>query len=156
MKYPAQGNLVWTWPNVLLSTLILMAQPGIAQPGIAQPSAPVPPASPSASTVASPQDVERLLQEVKNERELQKKVRVEAEQAFSQTTSLFNLFLVVLGLILIAAIASLWLLRRAVINEVAEVAQRHLRELRDLKGNLADAIESVDLVMQKPIAWIAV
>ncbi|NJM94984.1 MAG: hypothetical protein HC792_00325 [Acaryochloridaceae cyanobacterium CSU_5_19] len=52
-------------------------------------------------------------------------------------------------MILTAAIASLWLLRRAVIHEVTEVAQRHLRELRDLKGHLADAIEAVDLVLQK-------
>ncbi|NJM94983.1 MAG: hypothetical protein HC792_00320 [Acaryochloridaceae cyanobacterium CSU_5_19] len=59
MKYPAQGSLIWTWPSLLLSTLILMARPGIAQT-----TTTVNPPSSPAPALASQADLDRMLKEL--------------------------------------------------------------------------------------------
>ena len=67
--------------------------------------------------------------ELQQERRINAQVQAEANQIFSRTMTLFNLLLVTLALLLAAAIAALFLLRRAVIREVAEIVQLHLKEL---------------------------
>lgn len=107
--------------GIVLSTFLVSI--GFAQ---AQPIEPKTlESTPKTVIVAQAQQLEQLQQE----RRVQQQVQAEANQIFSRTMTLFNILLVTLALLLAAAIAALFLLRRAVIREVADIVQVHLKEL---------------------------
>ncbi|NJM76108.1 MAG: hypothetical protein HC852_10335 [Acaryochloridaceae cyanobacterium RU_4_10] len=95
--------------SVLLSALILSA--GLTTAQTTKPSSLPQPATLTARP--DRQEIQDLLKQIQREREIQSQVKTEADRQFKQTTFLFTVFLAVLGLILAAAIAMLWLLRRA-------------------------------------------
>src|SRR3569832_1910997 len=116
MKYKNLNIFTWVAHlSVILSTFMLSV--GLA---IAQPTRPNAPGENPTSTLSAPerQELERL----REDQWIQKRVQAEV----SRTTTLFNLMLVTLALLLVGAIIALFLLRRAVIREVAALVREHL------------------------------
>ncbi|NEP49304.1 MAG: hypothetical protein F6K65_10930, partial [Moorea sp. SIO3C2] len=79
----------------------------------------------------------------------QKPVQTDANLSFKRVTLLSNVLLIVLVtlvLLLVAAIAALWLLRRSVIREVAQIVRAHLNEMTDLEDRIASANKNVESI----------
>lgn len=80
----------------------------------------------SAISIQQIEELERL----QTEKEIQNKVQEAVDRAFSHTTAMLNILLVVLTLLPILAAAGVWLLRRSVISElVAETKQQLTTEV---------------------------
>ena len=70
------------------------------------------------------------LEQPTTDQEIQSQIEAEANRFFSRTITQFNLIiLATLALLLTGAIASLWLLRKAVVREVAHLVSSNLQEL---------------------------
>ncbi|NJN59385.1 MAG: hypothetical protein HC879_18750 [Leptolyngbyaceae cyanobacterium SL_5_9] len=89
------------------------------------------------------------LERLRDAQQTQEQVQAEANRVFSRTTTLFNVLLAVLALLLVAAIAALWLLRRAVIREVTAIAKNHVKELGDLEGEIVKTKSEVESILQE-------
>jgi uncharacterized protein YoxC len=119
---------------------------GSVNPVTAQ-TTPAPQGGEAAAIARERQEAQVLLDQLKQERNVQLQVKAEAERQFKNATLLFTVFLIILGVIIAAAIVMLWLLRRAVIREVAEVVQSRLGELKTLKVQVANAQSQIDGVL---------
>ena len=77
------------------------------------------------------------LEQPTTDQEIQSQIEAEANRFFSRTITQFNLIiLATLALLLTGAIASLWLLRKAVVREVAHLVSSNLQELNTAKSQL--------------------
>ncbi len=133
MKHKNLNIFAWmAHISVILSTFLFSVGLALAQPA---------PAPTSALSTQERQELERL----REDRWVQRQVQAEV----NRTTTLFNVMLVTLALLLAGAIAGLFLLRRAVIREVAEVVRAHLKELGDLEGKLVRANQDVQTILQE-------
>ncbi|HEY9709650.1 MAG TPA: hypothetical protein V6D48_15705, partial [Oculatellaceae cyanobacterium] len=143
MKYKNLHIFAWVARvSVMLSTFLLSVGLAMAQP--VNPNAPGENPNSGLST-RERQELDRL----REDRRIQQQVQLEANRAFSRTTTLFNVMLATLALLLAGAIAALWLLRRAVIQEVAALVRTHLKELGDLEGKIAHANQDVRKILQE-------
>ncbi len=71
-------------------------------------------------------------------------VQAQANRDFNRTVTLFNILLGVLGLLLVIAIATLFVIRRRVVKQLAEVVKTNLYELKELEKKLAEASIAVE------------
>ncbi|HAA29916.1 MAG TPA: hypothetical protein DCE56_22215, partial [Cyanobacteria bacterium UBA8553] len=142
MKYKNLHIFAWVARlSVILSTFLLSVGLAMAQP--VKPNAEINPTS--ALSTRERQELDRL----REDRRIQQQVQLEANRAFNQTTTLFNVMLATLALLLGGAIAALWLLRRAVIQEVAALVRTHLKEMGDLEGKISHAHQDVQKILQE-------
>lgn len=75
--------------------------------------------------------------------------QAEIDRLFNRTLIQFNLIiLVTLALLLIGAIATLWLLRRAVIREVSSIVSNNLQELDIARNKLDETTKEVNNILQ--------
>ncbi|HEY9668020.1 MAG TPA: hypothetical protein V6C91_14510, partial [Coleofasciculaceae cyanobacterium] len=118
--------------SAILSTFLLSVGLAIAQPA---------PTSIPAASLQEQQELERLREE--------RRIREQVQSEVSQTTTLFNVMLATLAVLLAAAIVGLFLLRRAVIREVAELVRVHLKELGELEGKIARANQDVKHILRE-------
>ncbi|PSB66954.1 hypothetical protein C7B61_08655, partial [filamentous cyanobacterium CCP1] len=131
--------------SVLLSVLLLMGGTAEAKPDGLRPAGGD---RPVAETV---QANEMRLAQVTPDAPLTAAEQAELERLrqLNQTTTLFNVMLVVLSLLLIAAMTGLYLLRRSVIREVTLIVESHLKELGDLESQITHAKAEVRKLLQE-------
>lgn len=107
--------------GLTLALILLSAGTVTAQPKpTTQPQRPTP--SPTISTQQR-EELEKLQQE----KEIRDRVQNEVDRAFSYTTAMLNILLVVLTLLPILAAAGVWLLRRSVISEIVAETKQQLK-----------------------------
>ncbi|MBD2693017.1 tetratricopeptide repeat protein [Anabaena catenula] len=122
--------------GLTVALLILSATIAIAQPKPSNSPQLVP------NPVVSTQQ-QKELEKLQQEKEIRDRVQEEVDRAFSRTTTILNILLVVLTLLPILAAAGVWLLRRSVISElVAETKQQLTTEVEtQLKKEVAAELQ---------------
>ncbi|NEQ22241.1 MAG: hypothetical protein F6K28_24215, partial [Microcoleus sp. SIO2G3] len=143
MKHKNLGIFAWLAQcSVILSTFLLSVDLANAQS--ANPNAP----ESTPTSVISNQERQEL-ERLREERRISEQVQVEASRAFTRTTTLFNIMLATLALLLAGSLVALFLLRRAVIREVAELVRTHLNEVGDLEGKIKSANQQAQTLLQE-------
>jgi len=79
----------------------------------------------------------------------EKQVQSDLKSAFSRTTILINIWLVILSLFPLAIIALLWLLRRAIIREIVERAMQQLDGVEKLQSQLTTVKQDTENLIQE-------
>ena len=156
MKHKNWNIFAWmAQVSVILSTFLLSVGLAIAQP--AKPNAPESAATTTIS-IQERQELERLRQE----RRLQQQVQAEANRAFSQTTTLFNIMLATLALLLASAIIALFSVLCAISVFFLDRWLRKRYEVTDqtdgkvLKGHTRRGVFSIKAIRHLPLTfWYA-
>ncbi|QSJ18993.1 tetratricopeptide repeat protein [Nostoc sp. UHCC 0702] len=123
--------------GLALSIVLLFASNVTAQPKpTTRPQPPTP--SPTISTQQR-EELEKLQQE----KEIRDRVQNEVDRAFSYTTAMLNILLVVLTLLPIFATFGVWLLYRSVISQVISETKKQLEEEveKQLKTQVAEELK---------------
>ena len=132
-KYP-KFSLWLSHSSLILATLLLSTSGAVAR---SIPTAPIMLAQSS------------QLEELPTEEQIQQQIEAEANRFFGRTLAQFNLIiLVTLVLLLTGAIAALWLLRKAVIREVAHLVGKNLQELNKAKSELDRISQDLQQILQ--------
>ena len=89
------------------------------------------------------------LTQVPSDQQIEERIQAEANRVFSRTIAQFNLIiLATLALLLAGAIASLWLLRKAVVGEVAHLVSINLQELDTAKSQLNKVTQDLQRMLE--------
>ncbi len=132
-KYP-QFSL-WLSPSSLILTILLLPTGWACAQSTSTPQ------------ILWPQSPQ--LAQLPSESQIQERIEAEANRIFSRTITQFNLIiLATLALLLTGALASLWLLRRAVVREVAHLVSTNLQELETAKSQLNSVTQDIQQILQ--------
>ncbi|HLO50631.1 MAG TPA: molybdenum ABC transporter substrate-binding protein, partial [Kamptonema sp.] len=127
--------------NAVLSTLLLSV--GVAF------GAPASPNAPEATSTTIPSKERLEIEKLRSQNRILERTQAENVRSFSRTTTLFNVVLVAMAVLLATAIAALLLLRRAVMREIADMARSQLNELKGLDLKIAEANQTVQKLLEK-------
>jgi tetratricopeptide (TPR) repeat protein len=132
-----------------------------AQATIAQPTPTASPIPPLASTLSTQdqRELERLRQEkrvqelveknINDSQDINDRIQSEVDRAFSRTTTLLNVLLVILTLFPVLAVLGFWLLRRSVISQllsdITKSSEEIRRELADQISHSKQEIEDIKI-----------
>ncbi|HYX15890.1 MAG TPA: hypothetical protein VE944_16290, partial [Nostoc sp.] len=132
---------------IVKSTIVFL--PLLLSPGIASgQSAPSPSPALTPALVLSNQEREELTR-LRAEKRIQQQIQSDFNSAFSRTTILLNVWLVILSLFPVAIIALFWLLRRVVIREIVDRAMQQLQGMEKLQNQLATAKQEAENLIQE-------
>ncbi|HYE74465.1 MAG TPA: hypothetical protein VEF04_14095, partial [Blastocatellia bacterium] len=131
--------------GIALSILLLSVGVANAQPTRSKTLLPL-----DSSVIAQQLDVPQsgeLMAQVPSNEVVAEQVQAEVNRTLGRAITLFNVLLTVLIVLLGTAIATLWFLRRAVINEIAIRAKEQIEELGTLEVQVTKATEDAREVL---------
>jgi len=103
------------------------------------------------SQPASPVSPQQMPTTISNREEvrIQQQVQSEVDRALSRRTIQSNVWLVILTLLPVSAIASLWLFRQAVIRAIADRAMKQIHGIEQLQNQLSSVKQSSQNIIQQ-------
>ncbi len=141
MEHNYFKGFISAWPTIIISiisiilTFLLSFTPAKGEP-------------------MTPEPIITPLEQVDTEKLIQEQVQAEANRIFSQTINTFNLLLAILVVLIAAAIASIWLLRKAIITEVTTIITYRLQELQEWENEVSSAQQNIATMLEKSQATV--
>ena len=102
-----------------------------------------------ASQVSPQQTPTTISNQNREETRIKQQVESEVDRALGRRTIQSNVWLVILTLLPVSAIASLWLFRRAVIRAIVDRAMKQLEEVKQVQNQLSSVRQEADNIIHQ-------